>query len=186
MSDIKEKTTDTQSGQEDIQIDNSSFLQSKAFRNLLWIVGGLIVLLAVFKAGEIVGANEAIFAYQWNRNYSANFTGRFSPGVNLNANGFMLDHGAFGPIISINSPDLVVEDNSGGSGVEKNIITSTDTVIQDGNSTISFGDLQVNEPIVVIGSPNSSGQIDARLIRVLPMPPMSPISATSSSSTSSK
>ena len=54
----------------------------------------------------------------------------------------------------------------GRGDVEKLIITTKDTAIQKGRETIKKEELKVGDQIVIIGSPNEEGQIEAKLIRV--------------------
>jgi hypothetical protein len=162
-----------------LEAESLPFLQSRSFLRLLWGVGIVLLLLVVFKAGELVENQKADYAYKWSQNYYPNFVGQQAPGIGLSGNS-MMAHGVFGPIISINSPNLVVQDTDN-NNIEKEIITSTDTVIRDLNSYVPITDLEVNEQVVVIGSPNASGQILARLIRVIPAPSYLPSSPDDSS-----
>ncbi len=145
-----------------------SNLQSKMFKRILIGIGVIIVLLLVFKAGEIVGFRKAGFSYQWGENYYRNFAGP-RPGFPMDIGGrdFLMGHGIFGSIIEITSSTLVVQDRD---GAEKVILLSKDTVIKSFLDTISASDLKVNDNIVVIGSPNDTSQIEAKLIRVVPPP----------------
>jgi len=120
----------------------------------------------MFKAGEMVESQKADFSYRWGQNYYSNFVGRPSLNADIGGNNLMMTHGVFGSIISVNAPDLIVQDIN--NNVEKDIITSTGTLIRDLNKAISFKDLETNERVIIIGSPNASGQIEARLIRVVP------------------
>ncbi len=144
-----------------------SFLHSRSFIIILWGIAIVLLLLVTFKAGELIESQRADFAYQWGQNYYHNFFGRPS-GVDLDGNRFMTSYGAFGPIISIAAPDFVIQDQN--NNVEKNILTSTNTIIREMNGNISFGDLGVSERVIVIGQPNNSGEIEARLVRVVPVP----------------
>jgi len=49
--------------------------------------------------------------------------------------------------------------------VEKVIITAEDTTITKGQETIKDG-LKVGDRVVIIGSPDEQGQIEAKLIRL--------------------
>lgn len=142
---------------------------------LKWVIIGLagfIIICLVLGVGVWIGAEKAKFSYRWAENYNKNFGGPRS--------GFMADlrrfptgdfiegHGTFGEIIKIDS-DLVVK---GRGDVEKIIVVSSETVIQKGRDAIKKEGLKIGDNIVVIGSPNESGQIEAKLIRVLPnLPP---------------
>jgi hypothetical protein len=74
--------------------------------------------------------------------------------------------GAIGKILKIELPNIIVQDKD---NTEKVIVLSTTTQIQKMKTAITQNDLQVNDFVVVIGSPNAQGQIDAKFIRVLPL-----------------
>jgi hypothetical protein len=78
---------------------------------------------------------------------------------------FIEGHGTFGEIIKIEGNNLVVK---GRGNVEKVIIVTEKTVIKSGREDIKFSDLKIGDMIVIIGSPNDKGQIEAKLIRVFP------------------
>ncbi|MDP2934681.1 MAG: hypothetical protein Q8N59_02885 [bacterium] len=147
-------------------------VNKKSHRDLLkWIIVGIVIFVysvCVFGTGVFVGGTKARFSYRWAENYHRNFGG---PG-----NGFMRDlrmsppnnefiegHGTFGQIIKIGDSDFVIK---GQENVEKVVIINKDTVITIGRQTITKADLKVGEQVVVIGSPNDAGQIEAKLIRV--------------------
>jgi hypothetical protein len=81
----------------------------------------------------------------------------------------MNPNGVFGSILKITNPDIVIK---GPDEMEKIITTGKDTSIKNKMDTIKLSDLKVNDKIVVIGSPNDAGKIDAKLIRVLPELPL--------------
>jgi hypothetical protein len=126
-------------------------------------------MLVIFGTGIFVGEMKARFSYRWAENYHRNFGG--PPGGfmgNLRMppppdNEFVESHGIFGQIIKIGDSDFVIK---GQDNAEKVVVINKDTAINSGKKTITKADLRVGEQVVVIGSPNSQGQIDAKLIRV--------------------
>jgi hypothetical protein len=58
-----------------------------------------------------------------------------------------------------------VQDND---GTEKIVLIKDDTSIRSMRDDISKDRLKVDDFIVVIGSPNAQGQIEAKLIRLMP------------------
>lgn len=131
-------------------------------------LAGFVILILVFGLGMFVGANRARFSYRWAENYHRNFGGpkegfmndlRMSPPKGE----FIQGHGIFGEIIQIGNSDIVIK---GQDNAEKIIVISKDTVITIGRRAITKTDLKVGEQVVIIGSPNDEGQIEARLIRV--------------------
>ena len=53
---------------------------------------------------------------------------------------------------------------------EQSVIMASDTIIKKMNATVSLGDIVVGDRVVVIGAPNSNGQVEAHFIRVFPAP----------------
>ena len=133
----------------------NKFFQSKAFKIILIVIGCFIVLMLVFKLGMIVGSTKERFFHRWAENYSRNFGGM----------GEMKAHGDFGQIIKIELPTIVIK---GEKDVEKVILLKDDTIIERFREKISSQDLKVNDKIVIIGSANDVGQIEAKMIRIMP------------------
>jgi hypothetical protein len=142
---------------------------------LKWITVGLlaiVVIVLVFGLGVFVGEKKAKFSYLWAENYHRMFAGpkagflgnlRMPPFPPFDE--FIEGHGTFGEIIKIEGNNLVVK---GRGNVEKVIIVTEKTVIKSGRKDIKFSDLKIGDMIVIIGSPNDKGQIEAKLIRVFP------------------
>lgn len=126
--------------------------------------GSGIVLVIVFAAGVFVGLDKARFSSRFGQNYVRNFGGsqRF-----ISDRDFMNAHGSAGQIIKIEGNIITVK-NQGGA--EKNIIADSQTTIEKMRQQIKLGDLKVDDFVVAIGKPDNQGQIQAKLIRVLPSP----------------
>jgi hypothetical protein len=150
-------------------------MEEKQHDILKWIIVGLIsiiVLVLVFGLGVLVGEKKAKFSYLWAENYHRMFAGpkagflgslRMPPFPPFDE--FIEGHGTFGEIIKIEGNNLVVK---GRGSVEKVIVVTEKTVIKSGREDIKFSDLKIGDMIVIIGSPNDKGQIEAKLIRVFP------------------
>lgn len=151
-------------------MDIKDFFQSKQFKILVGTVAGLVVLLLVFKAGMLVGYKKAGFSFRWADNYHKNFGGPMRgamPGMprGFGDREFMGANGTFGQIIKTDGQTLVVK---GVSDQEKIIVIGDKTSIMRFREKIKPADLKAGEDIVVIGEPNNTGQIEAKLIRVMP------------------
>lgn len=146
-----------------------NFFQSKSFKVIIIVISGLIVLMLVFKLGMFIGGTKARFSYRWAESYHKNFAGPragfFGDWRNFPKGDFIESRGTFGEIIKINDSDLVVK---GQDNTERVIIITEKTAIEKGKETIKKDGLKVGDRIVVIGSPNDEGQIEAKLIRVMP------------------
>jgi len=152
------------------------FFQSKIFTAVIIGIGSLIILLIVFRLGIAVGYHRALFATGWGEHYKENFIGprALPPGFDgklINA------HGASGDILSVSGNTISMSDSD---GVEKSVLVGSSTLIMQYKDRITPDKLATGEHIVVIGAPNSSGQIAAKLIRVLPAPGKEAPAATAS------
>ncbi len=163
--------------------ENNQNKKTKRFDVLKWIIFGLIgliILILVFGLGMFVGGTKAKFSYRWAEQYHKMFAGPksgffgdwrtpFPP-----MKDFIESHGTIGEIIKINNKELVVK---GKNDLEKLIILTEKTVIQKGKAILKKENLNVSDLVVIIGSPNQKGQIEAKLIRIFngefrkPLPP---------------
>lgn len=167
-----------------MKIDINKFLQSKLFKVICWVIAGLIILLIGLKAGMFIGFRKANFSFKWGENYHKNFGGpRGGFFGNFEGRDFIEGQGDFGQIIKIdgNAPtstpasalSLVIK---GRGDVEKIVLVKNDAVIKRFKTNIKPTDLKVDDYIVVIGEPNDHGQIEAKLIRLSPLPMAPPSS----------
>ncbi len=151
-------------------MDFNKLFQSKTFKIVIWGVAGLIVLLLVFRLGVAVGYRKANFSYRWGENYHRNFggpRGGFFDGFFSDKRDFIESHGVFGQVVKIDGNIIVVK---GRDNVEKIVLAKDDTAITRFREDIKLSDLKADDYIVVIGKPNDAGQIEAKLIRVMPPP----------------
>jgi hypothetical protein len=149
-----------------------NFIKSRTFVVIIIVLFGLALLVGVFTLGAAVGYRKARFSYAWGENYSRNFGGPREGFMGNFAKDFsgrdLIDaHGTFGQVMKIDGSMLVIK---GPDNVEKSVLIKDDTTIQRLRETIKLGDLKTDEYIVVIGRPNDSGQIEAKFIRVMPLP----------------
>lgn len=150
-------------------MDTKKIFQSKKFKIALLGIACLIVALLIFQAGIFVGYRKAAFSYNWGQNYPRIFgappNGFFNE---FRDRGFISGHGTVGQIIKIEGNDIIIKGND---NAEKTIVVSDSTAIQSGRQSVKISDLKTDDFIVAIGSPNNSGQIEAKLIRLMPPPP---------------
>ena len=154
----------------------NKFIHSSLFHAILAGIGAVIVLLLVFGAGVAVGLQKASFSYRWGENYQRNFGGPRGGFLGMPMDrDFINGHGIAGSVLKIDGATLVIK---GEDNVERTIVTSDKTIVRNRDETVQAADLKVDDRVVVIGSPNSQGQIEAKFIRVLPasspapMPPL--------------
>jgi len=148
----------------------NNFFQSKAFTAALLGIAAFLALLFAFKAGMIVGAKKAEFSHRWSDNYQRNFAGpRSGFPVGFGDRDFIEANGVFGQIIKIDGQTLMIKSRD---DVEKIVLISKDAVIRQFQDSLKLADLKTDDYIVVIGEPNDSGQIEAKLIRIMPPQPL--------------
>ncbi len=159
---------------------SENFLQSKLFKGIVLGIAGLVILVFVFGLGVYVGMEKADFSFRWAEEYHQNFGGP-QGGIFGNFFGsekeFANSNGSYGQIIKIDGNILTVKDNDG-DNTEKTILVGDKTIIILQRKNIKLSDLKIGENIVVIGSPNNDGQIQAELIRVMPAKPVNPSTTT--------
>lgn len=155
-------------------MDFNKFFQSKLFKGILLGIGVFIVFLLIFKLGMFVGFKKANFSFRWGENYHRNFAGpKGGFFQEFEGRDFIDAHGVFGQIIKIDDSTLVIKGND---DVEKIVLVKDDTTIMSLREKIKVSDLKINDNIVVVGDPNDSGQIEAKLIRITPpLPPGGPM-----------
>ncbi len=154
---------------------------TKYTKYVLSSIIGLIVAILIFQAGVFVGYHKASFSYRFGDNYSRNFMGPRG-GIMDTRDNMMGGDGASGKIIKISLPDIIV---SSPDNTEKTVVLGNDTSFREFHGVITAQDLKVDDFVVVLGTPDNKGEIDAKLVRVLPTPPPSP-DATSTATTSNQ
>jgi hypothetical protein len=145
---------------------------SKWLRIALAAAGALIVLLAVFWFGMVIGEKRADFRNNWGENYGK-FFGEPRRGFfgELPGGGPGNPFGNAGTVLSVKDNVIVAKssDNS-----EKTILVSSSTVIMERDGRSDIGEIRPGELVVAIGSPNGSGQIEAKFIRIFEEAPAGP------------
>ena len=147
----------------------SKIFQSKILAISLGIILAIVALLLAFKLGTVVGFHKADFSFKWGENYHRNFAGpKGGFFKNFDDRNFMPAHGVFGKIIKIDVGSLIIQ---GQDNIEKSIYLSNKTIIERFRETIKPQDLKIDDRVVIIGAPSSTGQIEAQFIRIMPPPP---------------
>lgn len=150
-----------------------NLLQKTVSTKTVWVAGGaLIVALLIFQAGIFVGYHKASFSYGSGDNFHRMFGSPERHGMmeregmmGSNFGGFTSAYGTTGTIVKISLPTIVV---AGTDKVEKVVVVNEKTILRLFRNDIAPADLKVGYNVIVVGAPNSSSQIEAKLIRVLP------------------
>lgn len=140
-------------------------------KTVMYTLGVLVVISIIFQAGVFVGFHKAGFSRDLRNNYYENFGPKKSGPMSKMGLGerFPNAHGAIGKIIKIDLPSIIVQDKD---NIEKIVLIKDDTKILRQKIELNKEDLVIDSFIVVIGSPNSNGQIESKLIRIMPNPPI--------------
>lgn len=155
----------------------NDFLQSKKYSKLITALGILLSALVVFGAGVFVGYRKAEFSYHWSNNYYRDFGGPHSPfGISDGDDNAPIPHGAFGTVIGVNLPTFAVK---GPNEAEKVIIIGPQTVIRSLRNPATTTDIHTGQSVIIIGEPDSQGQINASFVRIVPLPPRASLSSSS-------
>jgi hypothetical protein len=133
------------------------------FNKLLIVLVAIVALVFVFTMGLFIGHEKARFSQRWGENYYGNIMGKRGM-MNFDRPGFNA-HGGLGQIIKIDGNSIIIKDQA---NVEKTILITDKTAIIKDNHNIKITDLKVDDKVVAIGQPNNQGQIEPKLIRVLP------------------
>lgn len=141
--------------------------QKDILKKVIIGLGIFAVVVCVFGAGVFVGGAKARFSYKWADNYHRNFAGprqgfmgNVQNSIPMPGN-FIGSHGTFGKIISVSGSSFVIQGKA-----EKIVLIGKDTVIENGMEKVSQDKLAVGQSVVVIGSPDNQGQIQAELVRI--------------------
>ena len=153
-------------------MNTDNFFQSKLFKGIILGLAAFMILMLVFSLGIFVGARRADFSFRWAESYHRNFAGPKEGFLNdFIGDEFMDANGVFGIILKIDGQTLTIKDKD---NVERIVLVNEKTTIRYLKEDEELSDLKINDNIVVIGEPNSSGQIEASLIRVMPPMPRNP------------
>ena len=154
-------------------------LNSKVFKGILIGLVSLVVMLMVFRLGMVVGFQKATYSYQWGENYHTIFGGpRHGWLEEMNQDDFINGNGAVGSVIQVGTGTLTMR---GIDNTEKSVLIGDETVIEKNHQTIGLSNIQPDDKVIIIGAPSTTGQIDAKFIRVFginePLPPPPPTDA---------
>lgn len=132
------------------------------------ILGIFIVAAAIFSAGMMTGFRKAQFSFQWGENYHKMFGGPRQgwlppPPPGMRGDDLTNSHGAVGKVVRIDTSTVLV---AGENEMEKAINITSDTIFKKNQKTVGLNDLKVDDRVVILGTPSSTGEIKAKLIRI--------------------
>ncbi len=148
--------------------------QSKMFKGFIIGIVTFLVLIIVFQAGVFVGFKKANFSQRLGENYGRIFGNEKRSAIRDGIfKGMPFDnlpggHGAVGAVIKVSSSTIVVSEPN---NIEKIVLLDTETIIRKAREEIQFEDIIIGDFVSIIGQANSLGEIEAKLVRVMPPPP---------------
>ena len=150
---------------------------TKKIKILLGVLGGIILALCFFQAGVFVGFHKARFDIHAGNMYYRPFdkNQRMAP-WGIPPSEFSGGHGVIGKIVKIELPKIIVADKD---NIEKEVLISSSTIIRKFRDTITPQNIDTDDFIIVLGSPNDNGEVVAKFIRLLPSPEQVMTSTTS-------
>ena len=162
-----------------------SFMQSKNISHTMTAILILVGIIFVFHIGEEFGYKKAELTDQMSDGYYKAFGPR-DPGQS-GPLGYLFDdqtdaHGVAGKVINVSDNKILVADNE---GIEKNVLVDKTTILKNHRDNITTKDIKPGDYIVVIGSPTTDGQINAKIVRIVPTPPQNTLETEDSTSTTS-
>ncbi len=138
----------------------------------------IIAVLIIFKMGMFVGYHKALFSYRSDARFGGGMMGGDMmrlPKPGFGNEEFSTSHGAVGRVVSVSLPFFVV---AGPDNSEKTVTVGEKTMIRRMKDTVSASDIRADDFAVVLGEPNDTGKIDAKFVRLMPLPPMFTSSTT--------
>lgn len=146
-------------------MDLKTFYKSKKVKYALSALVFLAVLLFVFQAGVIVGIHRADFSGHLGDNYSRLFEDSRPVGfMSTMIENQPLGYGTSGKVLSVANNTVTVSTTD---NLEKIVKVNADTIIRESRMTATTTDIKAGDSIVVVGSPDTQGEIDAKLIRIV-------------------
>lgn len=144
---------------------------SKLSQIIIVIFGAVILIMAIFWLGMFTGFRKASFSCRWGENYGRLFGGPtpmmqprgFERRDRVDGDDFINANNASGVVIKVDGNTLLVK---GEDNIEKSIAIASSTTLMKGRQPISLSDIKTDDVVVVIGTPSTSGQIEAKFVRI--------------------
>jgi len=145
--------------------------ESKTVRGILIGLGVAVTVMLIFHFGTIMGYHKARFSDDYGGNFERNFMGQqrgenFFSGMSGMMESVPGGHGAVGEVVSVSLPTFVV---AGPDNLEKTVVINDETLVREFRDKRTKEDIIVGKTVVVLGTPNDAGVIEAKLIRIMPV-----------------
>lgn len=149
-------------------------VQSKMFKGFIFGIATFLVLVIVFQVGVFVGFKKANFSQRLGENYGRIFGEEKNMGMmdgmfkGLPFDNLPGGHGAVGAVVKVDTSTIVVSEPN---NIEKIVLLDEKTVIRKAREEIKIEDIALGDFVSIIGEANEKGEIQAKLVRILPPPP---------------
>jgi hypothetical protein len=77
-------------------------------------------------------------------------------------------NGAVGAVIKVSTSTIVVAEPN---NIEKIVLLNDQTIIRKARDEVKIKDIVIGDFVSIIGEANSKGEIEAKLVRIMPPPP---------------
>ncbi len=137
---------------------------------LVRILALLLILALTFWAGMSVGYRKAEFSSRLGDRYFRMFdrTDTQSRGGMMGVRGpdeLVGGHGTTGKVLSVSLPHIIVSDRD---GTERTVRITNETILRSARANVASTTVKADDFIVVIGTPDDTGTIEAKLVRIMP------------------
>lgn len=152
-----------------------SYFQNNKASKLISILAVILIAIIIFQTGFSVGYHKASFINKWDDRYLGNpnyLKSAYSPFMIKKRGDEINPNGALGQIVSMSLPTFMVKGNN---RAEMAIRINSNTSIRKMREMSTTTDLIIGKNVVIIGEPNNDGEIEAKLIRILPDKNFSPM-----------
>jgi hypothetical protein len=144
----------------------TKYLQNPKTKVTVTIIIALIIIIVAFECGAQYGFRKASFVNTWNSGIGRGMHDpRFMFAPFSKRNDDARPNGIVGEIVSLQLPSIMIK---GKTTAEEVIIVNPQTIIHKMRDVATTTDLKIGDTIVVIGKPNTDGQIQASFVRILP------------------
>jgi hypothetical protein len=145
----------------------TSTSSSKLASYLIPALVTLILVLGAFWVGMAIGERRARHFSGWCDGYRRAFMPMGRERLPFPSPHLPNTHGVFGRVLSLSEQGLIIQGNN---DIEQSVLVTSSTAIRMGNRTASLQDIHPMDQVSVFGMSNNKGEIEAKLVRLLPPP----------------
>ncbi len=150
-------------------MNTKKLFEGKSYGRLLLTLAILLIAWIIFAAGIFVGYHKATFSRDWDdMHQNGMLDGNSALAPFMHNSDDVNPHGAMGEIVSSHFPVIMIK---GPQNAEQVVVISSTTMIRLLHGMASTSAIQTGQFAIVVGEPDSKGEIQASFIRIVPPPP---------------